>query len=130
MRDSCHIASSLFSIRLISWFALISFLALPFAFHDGFARITFLALAFLAGCIYLSFLIKGWITGSMGWGMLQFLLGVGGFNLANGLVPDPSPNGYSIQWFVLFFLVPGLICFFYHDRIIKHCQLEEPLATS
>jgi hypothetical protein len=26
--------------------------------------------------------------------------------------------------------VPGLICFFYHDRIIKHCQLEEPLATS
>ena len=112
------------SLAIIKWFAIISLLILPFSFFDGVADWRFLAVAPVAGVLWIAASIYSWRHESPLAGGIAFLVVLGGYHLSNSVYASGPPFGHFLQWITALLLVAGFPVVAFRTRVINYCGLQ------
>ncbi|MFC7339694.1 hypothetical protein ACFQY0_21090 [Haloferula chungangensis] len=120
-----HIEQSRFSLALIKWLAIIALLLLPLSFPEGFADWRYLALATVAGLLWIAALVYHWKHESPLACGLGFLVCLGAYHLGNSVYPSEPPFGIFLQWLATFLAVAAVPVIVFRVRLLEYCGLNE-----
>ena len=123
-----HVEQARFSLALIRWFAITAILLLPLSFQVGFADWRYLALAAVAGLLWIAALVYHWRHKSPLAGGIGFLIGLGTHHLGNSIYPSEQPFGVFLQWLATFLAVAAVPVIFFRERLLEYCDLNETNA--
>lgn len=119
-----HIQQSRVTISLLKWFAIASFILLPFSFSEGVANWKYLIVAPLVGVVWVVCTIYYWRTESGILSGVAFLIFIGAHPLSDNVYSEEPPFGHFMQWLSLF-LVVAAIPIFRSQWLLRYCGLQE-----
>jgi hypothetical protein len=123
-----HVEQSRFSISLLKWLALVSVALLPFSFSNGAADWRYLVVAPFAGGAWILTLAYYWRSESILSSAATFLILIVSHHLSDNVYDGDPPFGHFLQWMSAFLVVAAIPIFLFHQRLLKHCGLQNPSA--
>ena len=123
-----HVEQARISLAIIKWLAIIALLFLPFSFSDGIADWRYLAVASVAGVLWIFALIYSWRHETPIAGGIAFLIAIGAYHLSDSFYASEPPFGIFLQWLAAFLAVAAIPVVVFRVRLLEYCGLNETKA--
>lgn len=123
-----HVEQARISLAISKWLAIIALLLLPLSLSKGIADWRYLAVAPVAGVLWIAALIYHWRHESPLAGGLGFLICVGAHHLADSVHASEPPFVHFLQWLAAFLAAASIPVVIFRGRLLDYCGLNETKA--